>query len=153
MGEPRQSSKSLEPLTLSAQEKRFLKRLARLDCSESRLSERSRIILRCADGVPNRQVALQLNVSEHTVGKWRRRFLHNRTEGLVDRPRTGRPRWISDEVIAKIVTLTLETLPSVGTKWSIRSMAAATGHSHTTIRRIWKATGLHPHATNQADGG
>ena len=76
---------------------------------------------------------------EHTVGKWRRRFLKERIEGLSDEPRPGRPRTLTDEQVAEVIERTLERTPADATHWSIRSMARESGLSHTTIRRIWAA--------------
>ena len=109
------------------------------------LAERCRMILRCAEGVPNKVVAAELGVHEHTVGKWRRRFVQARLAGLVDEPRVGRPRTIADEAVAQVIERTLRTTPPDATHWSLRSMAKASGLSHTTIRRIWTAFGLQPH--------
>ncbi|WP_309500300.1 helix-turn-helix domain-containing protein [Streptomyces shenzhenensis] len=52
---------------------------------------RSRIVLACAEGLPNAQVADDLGVSRETVRKWRSRFAANRLESLADRPRSGPP--------------------------------------------------------------
>ena len=87
----------------------------------------------------------RLGVHEHTVGKWRRRFVRDRIEGLTDESRPGRPRTVSDTQVAEVIERTLNTTPRDATHWSIRSMAAATVLSHTTIRRIWTAFGLQPH--------
>ena len=103
------------------------------------------MILFCAEGLASKEVAAQLGVHEHTVGKWRRRFAQDRIEGLTDEYRPGRPRTVSDEQVAEAIERTLNTTPKDATHWSIRSMAAATGLSHTTIRRIWTAFGLQPH--------
>ena len=86
-----------------------------------------------------------LGLHEHTVGKWRRRFLKDRCEGLLDEARPGRPRTIDDDQVAAVIERTLRTTPVDATHWSIRSMAAETGFSHTTIRRMWAAFGLQPH--------
>ncbi|WP_308343569.1 helix-turn-helix domain-containing protein [Streptomyces sp. MK37H] len=64
---------------------------------------RSRIVLACAEGRANAQVALDLGVSRETVRKWRARFLADRLEGLVDRPRSGAPRKITDEQVEALV--------------------------------------------------
>ena len=87
----------------------------------------------------------ELGVHEHTVGKWRRRFLKDRCDGLLDEARPGRPRTIDDDQVAAVIERTLRTTPVDATHWSIRSMAAQTGFSHTTIRRMWAAFGLQPH--------
>ena len=133
------------PLVLRPDERSYLERQVRRHRVARSLSERCRIILRCAQGIPSKAVAADLGVHEHTVGKWRRRFLKDRVEGLLDEARPGRPRTIDDDQIAAVIERTLRSTPADATHWSIRSMAGATGFSHTTIRRIWTAFGLQPH--------
>ena len=103
------------------------------------------MILLCADGLASKEVAARLGVHEHTVGKWRRRFVRCRIEGLTDEYRSGRPRTVSDDQVTAVIERTLNTPPRDAPHWSLRSMAAATGLSHTTIRRIWNGFGLQPH--------
>ena len=109
------------------------------------LSDRCRIVLLCAEGLSNKEVSVRLGIGEHTVGKWRRRFVENRITGLSDEYRPGRPRTVSDAQVADVIERTVQTRPKDATHWSIRSMGKQTGLSHTTIRRIWKAFGLQPH--------
>src|SRR5207247_2110951 len=130
---------------MSAQERSYLERQVRRHRVARSLSERCRAILRCADGLPSKSVAAELGIHEHTVGKWRRRFLKDRCDCLLDEPRPGRPRPIKDDQVAAVIERTLRTTPADATHWSIRSMAAETGFSHTTIRRMWAAFGLQPH--------
>ena len=132
-------------VVLSAEERLFLERQVRRRRVARGMSDRCRIVLRCADGLTSKAVAAELGMHEHTVGKWRRRFLKGRVEGLSDAPRSGRPRSIEDARVAEVVQRTLETSPPDATHWSIRSMAREAGLSHTTVRRIWKAFGLQPH--------
>lgn len=132
-------------ITLSDEERRFLEAQLRKHKAERSLSDRCRIVLKSAEGLTSKDVAQELGHAEHTVGKWRRRFAEHRIEGLFDEYRAGRPRSISDAQVAEIIKQTLETTPRDATHWSIRSMAAETGYSHTTIRRIWNAFGLQPH--------
>jgi transposase len=101
--------------------------------------------LYCAQGQSNTAVAEQLGVTKQMVGKWRSRFLENRLDGLVDEPRPGAPRKITDEQVERVVTMTLESRPTHATHWSTRSMAQATGLSQTAISRIWRAFTLQPH--------
>lgn len=103
------------------------------------------MVLLCAEGLQSKDVAERLSVHEHTVGKWRRRFVQDGIEGLTDEYRAGRPRTVSDVQVAQVIERTLNTTPKDAAHWSIRSMAAETGLSHTTIRRIWAAFGLQPH--------
>ncbi len=107
---------------------------------------RSQIVLECASGDSNKEVAARLSVSAATVGKWRRRFLADRLDGLVDEPRSGRPRTVGDDRVEDVIVKTLETVPpDGGTHWSTRQMAAKTGLSQSTISRVWRAFGLQPH--------
>lgn len=135
----------IAPLILSSDERVYLERQVRRHRVARSLSERCRVILRCADGLPSKSVADELGLHEHTVGKWRRRFVTDRVEGLLDEARPGRPRTIDDDQVAAVIERTLRSTPKDATHWSIRSMAAQTGFSHTTIRRIWNAFGLQPH--------
>src|SRR5678816_3420129 len=145
MAKARAKGRPIAPLELSAEERTYLERQVRRHRVARSLSERCRIILRCADGLPSKSVAAELGLHEHTVGKWRRRFLKDRCDGLLDEARPGRPRTIDDDQIAAVIERTLHTTPVDATHWSIRSMAAETGFSHTTIRRMWAAFGLQPH--------
>jgi transposase len=132
-------------LVLSAEERAYLERQVRRHRVARSLSERCRIVLKCAEGLPGKLVAAELGVCENTVGKWRRRFLQDRIDGLYDEARPGRPRTIGDDEVAAVIERTLRTTPADATHWSIRSMAAEAGYSHSTIRRMWNAFGLQPH--------
>jgi len=132
-------------LVLSTEERFALERLANRRKSAQAMAMRSRIVLCCAKGDTNRDVAQQLGVSQAMVGKWRRRFVEHRLDGLSDDPRPGVPRTITDDQVEAVIVKTLEEKPDDATHWSTRSMAAEVGMSQTTIRRIWHAFGLQPH--------
>lgn len=134
-----------DAVDLSAEERGFLEAQVRRHKAARSLSDRCRMILLCAEGLQSKEVAARLGVHEHTVGKWRRRFVKDRIEGLTDEYRPGRPRSVSDAQVAKVIERTLNSTPKDATHWSIRTMAAEAGLSHTTIRRIWTAFGLQPH--------
>ena len=114
-------------LVLSDEERSYLERQARRRRVARSISDRCRMILRCADGLTNKAVAAEIGVHEHTVGKWRRRFLKARIEGLSDEPRPGRPRTLTDDQVAKVVERTLSATPADATHWSLRSMAKESG--------------------------
>lgn len=106
---------------------------------------RSRIVLAAADEMTNSAIADRFEVDVATVRKWRGRFVQHRLDGLVDEPRPGRPRTITDEQVERVIVTTLESKPANATHWSSRSMAAKTGMSQSAISRIWNAFGLAPH--------
>ena len=135
----------IDAIVLSAEELDFLKRQVRRHRGPRSLSDRCRIILKCAEGLQSKVIGAELGFHEHTVGKWRRRFLQDRIDGLLDEPRSGRPRSIDDDEVARVVEMTLEKTPEDATHWSTRSMAKSSGLSQTTVRRIWSAFGLQPH--------
>jgi transposase len=116
--------------------------------STQRLALRARIVLSCAQERSNKAVAARLGVCAATVGTWRRRFLDRRLDGLVDDPRPGAPRTVTDTDVERVITRTLETKPSNATHWSTRGMAKATGMSQSAVSRIWRAFGLKPHRTD-----
>ena len=135
----------LAALVLSDEERSFLEAQVRRHRVARSMSDRCRMILRCADELGNKAVAAELGMHEHTVGKWRRRFVKDHIAGLSDEPRPGRPRSIADEKAAEVIKRTLTSRPADATHWSLRSMAKEAGLSHTSIWRIWGAFGLQPH--------
>jgi len=130
---------------LTETERYALERWERRRKTSQALALRARIVLACATGKPNTVVAQEVRAHYSTVSKWRRRFVAGRLDALLDEPRPGAPRKISDEEVERVLTLTLETLPENATHWSTRAMAAHTGLSHPTVYRIWRAFGLQPH--------
>ena len=134
-----------KPLTLTENERRTLEQWARRPTTAQRLAVRSRVVLACADGLPNRTVAAHVHVSTNSVGKWRERFRVRRLEGLVDEPRPGAPRSVTDDMVVDLITRTLEGPPAHATQWSTRSMAETVEFSKATISRIWQTFGLQTH--------
>ncbi len=148
----------LRPLELSEDERAQLGRWTRRRHTAAGLAQRARMVLLAAEGLSNREVAARLGcsdatvgkwrarfLSDATVGKWRARFLEHRLAGLVDEPRSGRPRSVTDEMVQDVVIKTLESTAPDATHWSTRSMAKATELSQTKISQIWRAFELKPH--------
>jgi len=139
MGRPTQ------PIVLTDEERDKLQQWAHRPKTSQRLALRARIVLGCADGMENRQVARQLRITDQTVCKWRERFRQARLEGLADEPRPGAPRQITDSQVEALITRTLESAPPQGTHWSTRTMAKTIGMSQSAVSRVWRAFSLQPH--------
>lgn len=135
----------LVALELSSAERSELEALARRRKTAQAIAMRARIVLACAEGKQNKDVAAELGVDKATVGTWRRRFVDRRLDGLHDEPRSGAPRTIDDAQIEAVIVQTLESLPKDSTHWSSRGMAEQSRISTSSVQRIWRAFGLQPH--------
>ena len=106
------------PLSLSADERETLEQWARRPKTAQALALRARIVLACATGETNGEVAAALRVTRQTIGRWRHRFVRKRLNGLLDEPRPGAPRRITDDEVERVMRVTLETTPR-----DVRNMA------------------------------
>jgi transposase len=132
-------------LVVTDEERAELVRLTKRAHVNRLLAFRARLVLACAEGATDTVVARRQRTTKTTVGKWRRRFIASRLDGLFDEPRVGGPRTISDEDVEAVIVKTLETTPKGATHWSTRTMAAKAGMSHAMVGRIWRTFGLKPH--------
>ena len=132
-------------VVLSGSEREQLESWARRGKSAQALAVRSRIVLAAAEGLKNTEIAERLSLDHGTVRKWRTRFARDRLDGLLDEPRPGRPRTVTDAQVEEVIVKTLESTPRDATHWSTRSMAAEVGLSQSAVSRIWRAFGLQPH--------
>ena len=133
------------PIVLTTEERETLERWTRRPTTAQALALRARLVLRCAAGVSATAVAREAHVTKQTVGKWRGRFVARRLDGLLDEPRPGAPRTITDADVERVLATTLESTPRDATHWSTRSVAQQCGMSQTAVARIWKAFALQPH--------
>lgn len=144
MGKARRGRPS-ERVVVSPSERTTLEQWLRRRSTAQGLAQRARIVLACTSGRHDTLIAQELGLSRLTVGRWRRRFLADRLAGLLDEPRPGAPRRITDTMIERVLTETLETTPRDATHWSTRSMAKTSGLSQSSVSRIWRAFALQPH--------
>ena len=129
----------LRPVVLTDEERRELSRWSRRRRSCRTLALRARIVLSCCGERSNREVARRVGVTAQTVGKWRGRFVADRMNGLLDQPRSGAPRSISDEVVEAVLAKTLHEHPPDAARWSSRRLATTLGISQRAVLRIWRA--------------
>ena len=132
-------------IELSEGERAQLEAWTRRRTSAQALAQRARIVLAAAEGLKNTEIAERLGVSRNMAMTWRARFAEHRLDGLLDEPRPGRPRTITDEQVEEVIVKTLETTPKDATHWSTRAMAREVGLTQSAVLRIWRAFGLQPH--------
>jgi transposase len=137
--------RQLAPLSVTSEEREALERWTKRPKTGQALAQRARIVLESATGKSNTEVARRLRITNQMVGKWRTRFLEKRLDGLLDEPRPGTPRRLSDVEVERVLTMTLESTPKNATHWSTRSLAAACGLSRSSVHRVWQAFALAPH--------
>src|SRR5215472_10807076 len=137
--------RQLAPLSVTPAERELLDSWTRRPKTGQALAQRARIILESANGKTNTEVARCLRITKQMVGKWRTRFLQKRVDGLLDEPRPGTPRRLSDAEVERVLTMTLESTPKNATHWSTRSWAEACGLSRSSVHRVWQAFALAPH--------
>lgn len=131
--------------TITPQQRQQLEDWTRRRTTAQALARRAWIVLLSLQGLHDVHIARRLHTTRETVGRWRRRFLSRGVDGLLDEPRPGAPRKITDQRVERVVTLTLESKPGDATHWSTRAMARRCGMSQTAVSRIWRAFALQPH--------
>lgn len=135
-------------IAINEGERKQLESIRRSRSLPASIVRRAAIILMAADGMANIEIADKLDVTNSTVGFWRRRFAEKGIEGLHDELKPGRPRSLGDEQVAELITKVLHTKPSNATHWSVRQCAEETGISRSTVHRIFNLFGLQPHRSN-----
>ena len=109
---------------------------------------RAKIVLASGRGLGTNAIMREARASKPTVWRWQAAYL----EGGVKLLRKGRSKPPGKKPLDAAVTLgiierTATQRPPNATHWSLRTMAAEAGVSHTSVQRIWKANGLKPHLT------
>ena len=140
MGRPRK-----QEIELTGTERASLSDLVRSRSAPQGLVRRARIVLASAVGASNTAIAREVGLSIPAVGHWRKRFLEQGLAGLYGEQRPGRPRDHDDEAVARLLATVLQSRPSVGTHWTLRGAAEATGISKSTVQRYLRLFGVHPH--------
>jgi len=133
-------------LTLGDRERQELLQVSRHRSTPQSIALRTEIVLGAAAGVANKKLARQLSTTLPTVLLWRKRYEFEGLAGVLeDRPRSGRPKQISEKKAAAIVDATMKTKPKDATHWTVRTMAKTQGVSRATVHRIWQKHKLQPH--------
>src|SRR5947209_15449038 len=130
--------RKIEQISISAADRERLERLVRDRNTPQKVVWRARIVLLAGDDLAAVAIAAAVGKSVLTVRRWRRRYTAKGVDGLLkDATRPTRRKPLALEKIKQVVHMTLHEKPPNATHWSVRSMAAAAGISHTSIQRIW----------------
>jgi putative transposase len=140
MGRPRK-----QEIVLSELERQELGELVRSRTAAHGLVRRARIVLASADGEANTTIARGLGLSVPAVGHWRKRFLEHGLAGLYGEQRPGRPRSHDDAAVAGLLAKVLGSRPTIGTHWTVRGAAEASGISKSAVQRYFRLFGIQPH--------
>jgi transposase len=143
----RRRGRPTERIIVSPSERTTLEQWTRRRTTSQGLAQRARIVLACVSGRTDTAIARELRLTRQTVSRWRRRFQSKRLDGLLDEPRPGAPRRITDAMVERVIADTLETTPRDATHWSTRTLAPQAAISPSSVGRIWRAFGLQPHRT------
>ena len=143
---------SAVPIHLSPREQAVLQKHIRSRKTSIRLIERSKIILLAAEGLTNIEIAEQLEISAHKVGRWRNRYAEFGCAGIEkELPRGGNHggKKTADQarLRSKIIQMTTQSKPKGATHWSTRTLAKKLGTTPSFVNRVWQASGLKPHLT------
>ena len=149
VGLGKRAGRRLQLLIVDDESRRVLQRWTLRSTVSAGLALRARIVLAATEGSSNTEVSARLGCHVATVAKWRSRYIESGLVGLADEYRSGRPRTISDDDVEDVIVRTLSSVPpDAATQWSTRTMANKTGHSQSSISRMWRAFGLQPHRVN-----
>lgn len=134
-------------LALSDSQKSQLDALLRNGKTPQKVASRCRLVLLAHQGLSNRSIAQQLNVSRPTVIALRAAFAQQGLTAITGiRRRRRQPKVLTPRLEQKIVDTTLQTRPGDGsTHWSVRTLAKHLGVSRTIVHRVWQRHDIQPH--------
>ena len=132
-------------MTLSPEERKVLEAWAASRTEPYRRVQRARAVLLAAEGKTSTAIAQEVDLTRRMVSQWRQRFAESGLDGLVDQPRSGRPRIYTSNARLRVVETACATTPPGETHWSVRNLAQATGVGRGTVHRILQENRLKPH--------
>lgn len=133
-------------IVLRAKDRTELERIVADGNTPQKIVKRARIVLMTADGSGVMAIMREVGVSKTTVWRWQDYFADAGVAGLVQgrsKPPGRKP--IADYIKLNVIEKTVKERPANATHWSVRTMAAEIGISHTSVQRIWNEHGLKPH--------
>jgi len=137
-------ARPIRSLAITVAQREALRCLVQRPTATQRAVRRAQIILHRAAGLSQAETARRVGVNRPVVALWEQRFREGGLCGLADAK--GRGRKPSVALATKAAIVARATQPPPGRiRWSVRSMARATGVSKATVQRLWAANDLKPH--------
>jgi transposase len=134
-------------LALAEGDRAVLEGAVRSPTSAQRDVLRARILLLRSEGKKEEEVAAILAASRPTVSLWVKRYRSQGLAGLRDAPGRGRKSSLPAAKVSQVITGATQPPPPGRTRWSVRSMAEASGLSKSTVHHLWQKNDLKPHRT------
>jgi transcriptional regulator with XRE-family HTH domain/transposase len=136
----------IRPLIVTPEQRRALRTIVSRPSAAQRDHQRAWIILHRSEGLSQAETAERLSISRPVVIQWEQRFQKAGLAGLADAKGRGRKERIDPKVREKIIVGATRP-PAHRSRWSVRSMAKASGVSKATVQRLWSANAIRPHVT------
>ncbi len=140
-------------VTLTDSERAELHKLISTGRGAARRLAHARILLKADQGLPDREIASEVEVGHATVERVRQRFVEEGLEASLDPHRPEKPRLhkIDGEVEAHLIALACSTPPEGSDRWTLRLLADKLVEleylpsvSHEAVRQALKQTSLRP---------
>ncbi|MGO9372838.1 MAG: helix-turn-helix domain-containing protein [Syntrophobacteraceae bacterium] len=117
--------------------------------TEPRIAKRALVVLMASEGMSLREISARVGLGWQSCLKWRKRFLEQGVEGLLDEPRAGRPAIFDVKKQRNVINRVLLSIPEDGSNhWSSRKLASASGLSKSTIHRVLNGLSFKPQKVN-----
>src|SRR5690242_2316976 len=125
------------PIVLTGAQRRELEKLTAQRNARAGHVRRARVVLMSADGVPNPEIGIRLNLSSTQVSRIRGRFLRGGVDGLADQPKAGRTdHAVPPEMVERIVQMALSPPPAGHARWSTRMIGGRLGPTSATVAKV-----------------
>lgn len=139
-------------MSMRSDERAALEAIAKDSRYDRSVAARAQFVLWWADGHSISDIAHTMQTTRTTVYKWVKRYISDGINGVVDQPRPGRPRSVSDAVRLRIAELSQEPPPTqVGqSRWSASTLALHLQRAEgitvsiKSIYAVWEEFGISP---------
>jgi transposase len=122
-------------------EREHLQAISSVGVCQVRSLQRAQVLLALDKGIPDRQIAVVLNVERTRIWRIRKRYLEGGIEAtLYDQARSGRPRQYDDKAEAEIVALDCSQPPTGFCQWSLPLLTEVARRQTQVLKTVSPAT-------------